>query len=105
MTDYNLIYYLCDKMQFNYWGLKAISMTTSNPIITKCEIGPFPKPMPEGMFDQMPSVRVTLSDGNTLSLFEYYPDEISFVESEFIGLTIEEAENLLFKKDVKFLQS
>ena len=80
-------------------------MTTSEPIITKCEIGPFPRPMPEGMFDQMPSVRVTLSDGNNLSLFEYYPDEISFVESEFIGLTVAEAESLLIKKDVKFIQS
>mgnify|MGYP001214510960 CR=1 FL=1 len=80
-------------------------MTTSEPIITKCEIGPFPRPMPEGMFDQMPSVRVTLSDGNNLSLFEYYPDEISFVESEFIGLTVAEAESMLTKKDVKFLQS
>lgn len=80
-------------------------MTTSEPIITKCEIGPFPRPMPEGMFDQMPSISVTLSDGNNLSLFEYYPDEISFVESEFIGLTVAEAESLLIKKDVKFIQS
>lgn len=80
-------------------------MTTSEPIITKCEIGPFPRPMPEGMFDQMPSISVTLSDGNNLSLFEYYPDEISFVESEFIGLTVAEAESLLIKKDVKSLQS
>lgn len=80
-------------------------MTVAEPIITKCKIGPFPRPMPEGMFDQMPSVQVTLSDGNTLSLFEFFPDEISFVESEFIGLTVSEAESLLTKKDVKFLQS
>ncbi len=74
-------------------------------VITKCEIGPFPRPMPEGMFDQMPTVTVKLSNGETLSLFEYYPDEISFVESEFIGLTVAEAENLLTRKDVKYLQS
>jgi hypothetical protein len=80
-------------------------MITSEPIITKCEIDPFPRPMPEGMFDQMPSVSVTLSNGESLSLFEYFPDEISFVESEFIGLTGAEAESLLTKKDVKFLQS
>jgi hypothetical protein len=80
-------------------------MITSEPIITKCEIDPFPRPMPEGMFDQMPSVSVTLSNGESLSLFEYFPDEISFVESEFIGLTVAEAESLLTKKDVKFLQS
>lgn len=75
------------------------------PIITKCEIGPFPRPMPEGMLDQMPSVNVTLSSGEHLTLFEYYPDEISFVEAEFIGLTVAEAESLLTRKDVKYLQS
>ena len=82
-----------------------MSITNSEPIITKCEIGPFPRPMPEGMFDQMPSVTVTLSNGETICLFEYYPDEISFVEAEFIGLTVAEAENLLTRKDVQFLQS
>jgi len=82
-----------------------MSITHSEPIITKCEIGPFPRPMPEGMFDQMPTVRVTLSNGETMKLFEYYPDEITFVESEFIGLTVAEAENLLARKDVQFLQS
>lgn len=80
-------------------------MTTSEPIITKCKIGPYPRPMPEGMFDQMPSVKVTLSNGESLKLFEFYPDEISFVESEFIGLTVEEAENLLTQKDMKYIQS
>ena len=80
-------------------------MINSLPVITKCKIGPFPRPMPEGMFDQMPTVRVTLSNGETMKLFEYYPDEITFVESEFIGLTVAEAENLLARKDVQFLQS
>jgi len=80
-------------------------MTHTEPTITKCKIGPFPRPMPEGMFDQMPTVRVTLSNGETMKLFEYYPDEITFVESEFIGLTVAEAENLLTRKDVKYLQS
>ncbi len=86
-------------------SLKVITMTTSKPIITKCKIGPLPRPMPEGMFDKMPSVMVTLSNGESLTLFQYFPDEISFVESEFIGLTVAEAESLLTKKDVKFLQS
>ena len=80
-------------------------MNYLEPIITKCVIGPYPRPMPDGMFDQMPSVTVNLSNGETLKLFEYYPDEISFVESEFISLTVAEAENLLTRKDVQFLQS
>lgn len=80
-------------------------MIKSKPVITKCEIGPFPRPMPEGMFDQMPSVYVTLSSGELLKLFEYYPDEIYFVDSEFIGLTVTEAESLLTQKDIKYIQS
>lgn len=80
-------------------------MINSEPIITKCEIGPFPKPMPEGMFDTMPSVFVTLSNGESLRLFEYYPDEISFEETEFIGLTVNEAKRLRTLKDIKYIQS
>lgn len=75
------------------------------PVIVKCTIGPFPRPMPEGMWDKMPAVNVTFSDGTEKSLFEFYPDEISFSESEFIGLTIAEARNLKTQKDLIFIQS
>lgn len=50
-------------------------------------ITPMPRPMPEGMFDPMPEVVATFEDGSTQTLFSLYPDEISFRESEFIGLT------------------
>ena len=80
-------------------------MINKEPIITKCEIGPFPRPIPDGMFDKMPSVSVTLSNGESLSLFDYYPDEISFDESEFIGLTIAEAKSLKTQKDLIFIRS
>lgn len=80
-------------------------MVNSEPIIVKCRISPFPRLMPDGMFDRMPAVNVILSNGEKLTLFEYYPDEISFVESEFIGLTVGEAESLLTQKDVKYIQS
>ncbi|NLO71816.1 MAG: hypothetical protein GX102_12910 [Porphyromonadaceae bacterium] len=80
-------------------------MYKSEAIIVKCDIGPFPRSMPEGMFDQMPSVSVTLSDGESFILFEYYPDEISFVASEFIGLTVAEAESLKTQKEIKYIQS
>ena len=39
------------------------------------------------------------------SLFTYYPDEISFSNQEFIGLTAEEARNLKFSKDKAYLQA
>lgn len=54
-------------------------------------------------FDPLPRVYVTLEDGNEVFLFDYYPDEISFTPSEFIGLTIEECRTLKFKKDRNYL--
>lgn len=80
-------------------------MSNQEPVIVKCEIGPFPRPMPEGMSDSMPSVKVKFSDGEEKTLFEFYPDEISFTESEFIGLTESKARKLRTKKDIEFIQS
>ena len=64
-----------------------------------------PRSMPEGMFDDMPQVFVTTEDNKEQKLFEYYPDEISFVESEFVGLTLEQARGLKRKKDSEYLRS
>ena len=55
---------------------------------------------------KMPQVFITLDNGTPEQfLFEYYPDEISFTENEFIGLTIDEAYHLKFIKDKQYLQS
>ena len=69
--------------------------------ITKAEIGP----MPKSMFDSMPEVKVEFDDGSKETLFSFYPDEINFSESEFIGLTEEQARGLRHKKDVAYLRS
>lgn len=61
--------------------------------------------MPKGYFDPMPQVWVTYEDNKEQMLFEYYPDEISFTPSEFVGLTRSEAIHLKFKKDKAYLQS
>lgn len=61
--------------------------------------------MPQGMFDPMPTVKVDYDDGTEETLFEFYPDEISFSESEFAGLTRESALELRHKKDVTYIQS
>jgi len=53
----------------------------------------------------MPEVLATFGDGTTKTLFAFYPDEITFRASEFIGLTEEEAEALRHRKDVAFLKS
>ena len=73
--------------------------------ITSAIITPMPRPMPAGMFDPMPEVVATFEDGSSKSLFTFYPDEISFRASEFVGLTEQEAMALHHRRDVAFLQS
>ena len=68
-------------------------------------ITPMPRPMPLGMFDPMPEVIATFEDGSTKTLFSFYPDEVSFHESEFVGLTEQEARGLFHKKDTAYLQA
>lgn len=72
--------------------------------IKKCTISAKPRPIPEGMFDPAPIVSVEYDDGTSERLFEYYHDELSFSENEFIGLTRDEAYALKQKKDKEFLK-
>lgn len=50
-------------------------------------------------------VVATYVDDSVEVLFEYYPDEISFSEHEFVGLTSDEAHELFIKKDTAYLRS
>jgi hypothetical protein len=84
---------------------KLIHQPTNNMKIKHVTITPMPRPMPEGMFDPMPEVIATFEDGSTKTLFAFYPDEISFKESDFTGLTEEEAHTLYQKKDTSYLRS
>lgn len=59
---------------------------------------------PVQLFDPLPEVVVTYNDGVVENLFSYYPDEISFVAEEFIGLTRQQALELKGKKDVAYLR-
>lgn len=61
--------------------------------------------MPKALFDPMPKVIVVDSSGAETTLFEFYPDEISFTEGEFIGKTLEQARRLKFEKDRNYLRS
>ena len=56
--------------------------------------------MPQTLTDPMPTVTATFEDGHTEILFAYYPDEISFTEDEFIGLTEHDAYRLKYRKDL-----
>lgn len=62
-------------------------------------------PMPKSLFDPMPVVTATFADGSVKELFSFYPDEISFVPGEFVGLTEKEARALRTQKDIAYLQS
>lgn len=72
--------------------------------IITAQITPLPRPMPEGMFDPMPEVIATFDDGSRKSLFTFYPDEVSFTEEDFIGLTEEEAHSLCQDRDTAYLR-
>lgn len=61
--------------------------------------------MPQTLFGDMPVVTASFDNGEKIELFSYYPDEISFSPSEFIGLTEEEGRHLKFIKDKRYLQS
>ena len=73
--------------------------------IISATITPMPRPMPLGMFDPMHEVVATFEDGSIRTLFSFYPDEISFMASEFAGLTEEEAHSLFQRKDTTYLRS
>lgn len=69
-------------------------------IIVDCEISP----LPLRLGDPLPRVSVTFDDGTEAVLFEYYPDEVTFSENEFIGLTADEARGLFGRKDRQYLR-
>lgn len=50
-------------------------------------------------------VVVMYNDGTVEKLFSYYPDELSFNEREFIGLTRDEAMEVFRSKDTAYLRS
>ena len=78
----------------------------SNRIITNVVLQGVPTVFtPAGMLEQLPRVIATFNDNTTKTLFEYYPDELSFTEQEFIGLTERQAHDLRHAKDVAYLQS
>lgn len=48
---------------------------------------------------------VTLDSGETKRLGGYFPDELRFEESEFVGLTFEQANQLMRERDIAYLRS
>jgi hypothetical protein len=73
-------------------------------IITNVRITALPRPMPEGMFDPLPQVWISVDGGEEHLFFTYYPDEISFKPEELKGLTVQQATQLKFQKDSEYLR-
>lgn len=61
-------------------------------------------PLPQQIGDPLPEVWAKFADGPEKLLFTYFPDEISFQESDFVGLTEEQATLFKFGRDRAFLQ-
>jgi hypothetical protein len=61
-------------------------------------------PIPVEVWDSLPKIIATFSDGTVRDLFAYFPDEIAFLPSEFVGLTEDEAKALKAKKDSVYLK-
>lgn len=60
-------------------------------------------PIPMEVWEPLPEIVATFSDGSVRRLFTYFPDEISFLPSEFVGMTEDEARALKAKKDTVYL--
>jgi hypothetical protein len=61
-------------------------------------------PIPVEVWDPLPEVTATFTDGTVRRLFSYFPDEISFLPQEFVGMTEDEARALKSKKDSIYLK-
>lgn len=48
---------------------------------------------------------VTLSNGTQVTAFSYFDDELSFMSSEVVGMTLEQAHELHIKKDTEYLRN
>ena len=44
-------------------------------------------------------------NGEWVRILSYFSDEVSFFEDEFMGMTLDEAEQLFFQKDQDYLRS
>lgn len=89
------------KMTGKGYSIVAIRFAEGGKLIQSARITELPTKPFDGM--PMPKVFVTV-DGKEEYLFEYYPDELTFSEKEFVGLTTDQARTLKFEKDKKFLQ-
>ncbi len=84
--------------------------TTMKPTVIDCRIIPPQKNWSDPLIhssqaQHQATVLGDMSDGQTLVLFRYFTDELTFTPSELIGLTQDEAVELFHKKDIEYLRS
>lgn len=78
---------------------------TNDPRVTEVSIE-----YAQGIFDLRfldGSARATLtmSDGKSVQTFDWYHDEITYVEADFIGKTMMEIRDMHRERDLNYLQS
>jgi hypothetical protein len=84
--------------------IRVVPSNHEHEKIVAAVIGPYPRRMPLGILDPLPRVVVTTELGFVVELFEFYPDEISFSEFEFVGKTVSHARGLKGQKDSAHLR-
>lgn len=81
-----------------------MTQTTKNPVVNHSKIVSAQITLPQ-RFGDMARVTAKMSDGSEMMVFEYFSDELHFTAEEFEGLTIDQACELKFRKDVAYLRS
>ena len=60
---------------------------------------------PKDMFGGQSKIVATTEDGAIVPIFDYYCDELSFTEDQFVGMTVNEAKDACTAADIKYIQS
>jgi hypothetical protein len=74
-------------------------MPNIDPVIIMATITP-----PAGWGD-MAKVMAKMSDGTEVEVFKYFANELSFTAQEFTGLTLDEACERKYQRDLAYLTS
>lgn len=86
-----------------------VSNTDINSIFSELfQLPPVVRKITSVLFSEKPGDKTTVlalfDDGNPKILFGFYPDELSFRESEFVGLSETQALNVFIQRDLEYLQ-
>lgn len=93
LREGNFMYYVSDD---NTTLTASLTITKSEPVVVSV------------LFEDnsgQTSISAVMSNGDEEKLFSYYPDELSFSSSEFIGKTAQESRQIFSAKDIAYIQA